>query len=46
MEQKEHVKLLGVIPLPSRRSVRTFEVIFLLRDGLVADVTARDSALR
>jgi hypothetical protein len=46
VERKEHVKLLGVIPMPSRRSVRTFEVVFLIRDGLVADVTSRDSGPR
>jgi hypothetical protein len=45
VEQKEHVKLLGVIPLPPRRSVRTFEVVFLIRNGRVADVTSRDSVL-
>jgi SmpA / OmlA family len=43
VERKEHVKLLGFIPLPSRRSVRTFEVVLLTRDGLVTDVTSRDS---
>jgi outer membrane protein assembly factor BamE (lipoprotein component of BamABCDE complex) len=46
VEREEHVKFLGVIPLPSRRSVRTFEVVFLVRDGLVADVTSRDSGPR
>jgi hypothetical protein len=46
VEREEHVKFLGVIPLPSRRSVRTFEVVFLVRDGLVTDVTSRDSGPR
>lgn len=46
VERKEHVKLFGVIPLPSRRSVQTFEVVFLIRDGLVADVTSRDRGPR
>jgi len=44
VEQNEQVKLLGVIPLPPRRSVRTFEVVFLVRDGTVSEVTSRDSA--
>lgn len=46
VEREEHVKLLGVIPLQSRRSVRTFEVVFLVRDGLVADVTSHDGVVR
>jgi hypothetical protein len=43
MEGGENMKLLGIVPLPSRRSVRTFEVVFRVRDGLVADVTSRDT---
>jgi hypothetical protein len=43
VERHEQVKLLGVIPMPSRRSVRTFETVFLIRDGAVADVISRDS---
>ena len=42
-EGTEHLKLLGVIPLPSRHAVRTFEVVFLIRDGLVAEVASRDT---
>ena len=43
VEQREHLKLLGVVPLPDRRAVRTFEVVFMIRDGLVADVASRDA---
>ena len=46
VSQEEHIKLLGVLPMPSRRSVRTFEVVFLMRDGLVADVSSHDSGRR
>jgi YD repeat-containing protein len=42
LEQREHVKFLGVIPLPTRRSVATFEVIFVMRNGVVSEVTSRD----
>ena len=41
LEQREHVKFLGVMPLPDRHSVATFEVVFLIRNGLVSEVTSR-----
>lgn len=43
VEQEEDVKLLGVIPLPSRRSIRDFEVVVSVRNGLVTDLVARDT---
>jgi hypothetical protein len=43
VERTEHVKFMEIVPLPSRRSVRTFEIVFEIRNGLVSDVTSNDS---
>jgi hypothetical protein len=43
LEQKERVRLLGVVPLPSRNHVRTFETIFSIRGGVATDVRSYDS---
>jgi outer membrane protein assembly factor BamE (lipoprotein component of BamABCDE complex) len=43
VERREHVKVVGVIPQPSRRSLRTFEVVFVVRHGVVTDATSRDT---
>jgi hypothetical protein len=43
VEQREHVKFLNVVPMPTRRALRTVEVVFSVREGRVADVTSRDS---
>jgi hypothetical protein len=43
VEQKEHVKFMWIVPLPARSAVRTFELTFLVSDGLIADVTSSDS---
>jgi hypothetical protein len=42
VKREEHVWLLGAVPLPPRRSVRTWEVVLLVRDDVVVDVTVRD----